>query len=229
MAEVKSSNNEQKTAAAQRRVEEHVMVVNCKWQRYAPDPRSCLVGGLLSPVTAVQCLRGNPLLLDEQVNQGLHRLHLLVGDQLVVLGNSHEVHEAHVQDVVLVDVPEWVQPVSMVQVCIAAEHLLHDTLAVLVESLREATRLANPLVSGSVAVRASWVGALGRGWGRCTGGDGILQRGGLGDAGHLLGREHDGVVDLADNPFLDAVDELRRRDLGRTTVHEPGVGQPGER
>jgi hypothetical protein len=31
-------------------------------------------------------------------------------------------------------------------------------------------------------------------------------------------------VYLADDPFLDAVDELGSRDLGSATIHEPGVG-----
>lgn len=88
-------------------------------------------------MAAVQCLGGHPLLLDEEVDQRLHRLHLLVRDELVVLCNSDKVNEAHVQDIVLVDVPEWVEPVGMVQMRVAAEHLLHDTLTILIEGLRE--------------------------------------------------------------------------------------------
>lgn len=207
------------------------MVVNCKWQESACSwPAELLVSGLLSPVAAIQCLRRHPLLLDEQVNQRLHRLHLLVRDQLVVLGNSHKVHEAHVQDVMLVNVPEWVQPVGMVQMRVATEHLLHDTLAVLVECLREAAGLANPLAGGGAAIRASWVGAVSRSWGRCpSGGGSVLHRRGFGNTGHLLSGEHNRIVNLADNPFLDAVDELWCGDLGRTAVHEPSVGQPVER
>jgi len=102
-------------------------------------------------VAAVQRLRRNPLLLDEQFNQGLHGLHLLIRHKPVVLGDCHKVNETHVQDVVLVDVPEGVEPMGMVQMGIAAEHLLHDSLAILVESLRETARLANPII---------WVGGV---------------------------------------------------------------------
>lgn len=104
-------------------------------------------------MAAVKRLWGNPLLLDEQVNQRLHGLHLLIGDELIVLGNGHKVNKAHVEDIVLINVPEGVQPVSMVEMGVAAEHLLHDSLAVLVEGLREAASLANPVIGG-------WVGRV---------------------------------------------------------------------
>jgi len=176
-------------------------------------------------VATVKRLRGNPLLLDEQVDQRLHGLHLLFGDQLIVLGDGDKVHEAHVQDVVLVDVPEGVQPVGMVEMRVAAEHLLHDALAVLVEGLREPTGLSNPVVW--VTIRSGGVGGVCRSLGRGSrGGGGILHGGGFGGASHLLGGEHDGVMDLADDPLLNAVDEFGSGDLGCAAVHEPGVGQP---
>lgn len=180
---------------------------------------------LLSPVATVQSLWGHPLLLNEQVDQRLHWLHLLVRDELVVLGDGDKVHEAHVQDVVLVEVPEWVQPVRMVQVGVATEHLLHDTLAVLIECLGEAAGLANPLVC-RCATRGSWVGGIRGSGGGCSGTVGISHRGGFRGTVHLLGGEHDWVMDLADDPLLDAVDELRRGNLGCAAVHQPSVGQP---
>ena len=163
-------------------------------------------------------------MLDEEVDQRLHGLHLLVGDQLVVLGHRHEVDKAHVEDVMLVDVPEWAQPVGVVQVCIAAEHLLHDALAVLVESLRESAGLANPLIGRCVV--AIGVGAIRRSRRYTSSCVGILDCGGLRGAGHLLGREHNRVVDLADNPLLHPVDELGSGDLSCATINKPGVGQP---
>lgn len=54
--------------------------------------------------------------------------------------------EAHVEHLVLVDVPEGVLPVAVVEMGVAAEHLLHDALAVLVEGRREAARLADPVL-----------------------------------------------------------------------------------
>ena len=93
--------------------------------------------GLLAPVTTSKSLGWNTLLLDKEINQRLHRLHFLVGDELVVLCNGHEMNEAHVENIVLVDVPEWVEPVGMIQMRVATEHLLHDTLTILIEGLRE--------------------------------------------------------------------------------------------
>lgn len=75
---------------------------------------SSLARALLAPVTTGKSLWGNTLLLDEQVNQGLHRLHFLVRNKLVVFCNSNKMNKAHVEDVVLVNVPERVQPVCMV-------------------------------------------------------------------------------------------------------------------
>lgn len=178
-------------------------------------------------MATVQSLWGHSLLLNEQVDQRLHWLHLLVRDELVVLGDGDKVHEAHVQDVVLVEVPEWVQPVRVVQVGIATEHLLHDTLAVLVECLGEATGLANPLVC-RCATRGRWAGGVGGSGGGCSSTVGISHRGSFRGAVDLLGWEHDWVVDLADDPLLDAVDELRGGNFGCTAVHQPGVGQPIE-
>lgn len=176
-------------------------------------------------MATVQSFRRNPLLLDEQVNQRLHGFHLLVRDQLVILGDGDKVYEAHVQDVVLVDVPEGVQPVGMVQVRVAAEHLLHDTLAVLVEGLRESTGFSDPLIR--VSIRSGRVGGVCRGSGRSSDGSGgVFHGGGFGGTDHLLGGEHDGVMNLADDPLLDAVDEFGSGDLSCAAVHEPGVGQP---
>lgn len=116
--------------------------------------------------------------------------------------------KAHVKDVMLVNVPEGVQPVRVVQVGVASEHLLHDALAVFIERLGEAAGLANPLLSGSSAGAACFI-----------------DRKGVWYTGNLFRREHDRVVNLADNPFLNTVDELGGRDLGGTTVDQPGVGQ----
>lgn len=156
---------------------------------------------LLSPVTC-NSFRRNLLLLDEQVDEGLHRLHLLVSDQFVVFGDSDEVDEAHIQHLMAVDVPERIEPVSMIQVRVAAKHLLHDTLAVLVEGLREAAGLSNPVVSTR---------SISNGSARHT-----IDR---------VRREHDGVMDLADNPLLDTIDKLGGRNLCRTSVHQPCVCQ----
>lgn len=204
--------------------EEHVVVVTDRKYGIVLPTCGALVGRLLGPVATVQRLRRNPLLLDEQVNQGLHGLHLLVRDQLIILGDGDKVHKAHVQDVVLVDVPEGVQPVSVVQMRVAAEHLLHDTLAVLVEGLWEPTGLSNPLIW--VTIRSKRGGGICRGSGRSSDGSGVLDGGGFRNAGDLLGGEHNGVMYLADDPLLDTVDEFGRGDLSCAAIDKPSVGQP---
>lgn len=75
---------------------------------------SSLARALLAPVTTGKSLWGDTLLLDEQVNQGLHRFHFLVRNKLVVFRNSDKMNKAHIEDVVFVNVPEWVQPVCVV-------------------------------------------------------------------------------------------------------------------
>jgi hypothetical protein len=168
----------------------------------------------LSPVTSCERLLRDTLLFDEQVNQGLHRLHLLVGNELVVFGDGDEMDEAHVQNVMLVDVPKWIQPMCVVQMGIATEHLFHDALAVLVESLRKAAGLANPLLAGRICVGVTGIRT-------CS----FMQCKGLWGAGDLLGGEHDRIMDLADNPLFNAIDELGSGYLGGTSVYKPSVGQ----
>lgn len=165
-------------------------------------------------MSAPDCLWRNALLLDKQVDKGLHRLHLFVGNELIVFGDGHEMNEGHVEDVMFVGMPEGVQPMSMVEMGVATEHLFHDTLAVLVESLRETTGLSNPLLCSSICRKV--------GWGRT---EGLIDGKGIWSINHLVGWEHDGIMDLADDPLLDAVNELGSRDLRGTTVHKPRVRQ----
>lgn len=65
-------------------------------------------------MATIECLGGHTLLLDEQLNQWLHGLHFLVRNEAVIFGYRHKVHKTHVQDIVLVDVPEGVEPVGVV-------------------------------------------------------------------------------------------------------------------
>lgn len=162
---------------------------------------------LLRPVAAGKGLGRDPLLLDEDLNQRLHGLHLFVRNQAVVLGNGNKVDEAHVEDVMLVDVPERIEPMGVIEMSVATEHLLHDTLAILVESLREATGFSNPVFRAGV--------------GRVD----LIEGKGLGKIVRLFSREHDRVMNLADDPLLNAVDEFGSRNLSRTAVHQPGVCQ----
>ena len=152
-------------------------------------------------------LRGNLLEADVNVDQWLHRLHFPVGNKSVVLGNSDEMDEAHVEDFVLVEVIEWVLPVSMVQMSVATEHLAHDSLAILVEVLRKIARLSDPFLG-------------------CVGNTTVDElRGRMGQRGtrHLARGKCDWVVNLAHNPPLNAIDELGSGDLGCLIIHKPSI------
>lgn len=89
--------------------------------------------------------RNNPL-PDENINQPLQRLHVLSAQQIIVHGNSDKVHETTVQLQVSVDVPERVLPMTVVQVGVAAEHLLDDASDIGVEVGWETGGFADPIV-----------------------------------------------------------------------------------
>lgn len=89
---------------------------------------------------------GDDTLRNKDVDQALKRFHILLGEQVIVHGDSDEVDETTVQLQVTVDVPEWAVPVAMVEMSIAAEHLLDDTLHILVIVLRESSSFADPII-----------------------------------------------------------------------------------
>ncbi len=97
---------------------------------------------------------------------------------------------------------------------VAAEHLLHNPLAVFVESSWEAAGLADPVLTGSIG------GSI---CGLST--HSLIKRKRLGDSSYFLCWEHHWVMDLADNPFLHPVDELGGGDFCGLGIHEPSVGQ----
>ena len=86
-------------------------------------------------------------LRDEDVDQSLQRFHVFLRQQIVVHRHGNEVHKARVQLQVSVDVPEWVVPVTVVQMSVAAEHLLDDALDIRVVVCWEAARLADPVIA----------------------------------------------------------------------------------
>lgn len=111
-----------------------------------------------------------------------------------------------------VDVPERVLPVAVVEVSVAAEHLFHDALTVLVKGRGETARLSDPVLRG--------VGVLGT----CilTVGLFVVAKG-EGSRGYRVRREHDRVVNLADDPLLDPVDELGGGYPCSLAVYQPCV------
>ena len=81
---------------------------------------------------------------DEDVNQTLQWFHVLLWEQVVVHGDSHEVYEAAVELQMPIDVPEWIVPVAVIKMSIASEHLLDDALDVGVVVRWKARGFADP-------------------------------------------------------------------------------------
>lgn len=75
-------------------------------------------------------IRWNRPASQPDVDQGLHRLHVLFGQQLVKHGDRHEMDEATVELFVHPQVIEGVFPVGVVEVRVAPKHLPGDVLAV---------------------------------------------------------------------------------------------------
>jgi hypothetical protein len=169
--------------------------------------------------------RRQQALLTPQINQWLHRLNLLVTKQIEQLAHVDEVDKARVELLVRIHIPEGLEPMAMVNVCVAAHHLAIDTLDVALERLGETRRLAEPVAAcelGQWGVAAAWAQGLGCGAAAGEGARGI-SCGGNGNGGGVSG-EDIWVVDLADDPFLDEVDVLDCGDLdGFLLVVEPRV------
>lgn len=89
---------------------------------------------------------GNP-----DVNQWLHGLGVLVREQPVQLRHGAEVHKAGVEIgpalavVFPAQVPEWVDPVRVIEVSIDAEDLTEARPDIVGKGLREADVLADPI------------------------------------------------------------------------------------
>ena len=175
-------------------------------------------------------------LADEDIHQTLQRLHVLPRQKIIVHCDCDEVHKTRIEFEVAVDVPKGVVPVVVVEMGVAAEHLLDDGLHVGVVGGREA--------GGAAEVLGGRVGAG-------EGGEGVLEIGGLegngtiggggggrgvwvrvagdegraGDLRRRVGGEDVRVVDFAHDPFLHAGDVGWGGDFGWTAVFEPGVCQ----
>ena len=118
----------------------------------------------------LDCLLRDDPLADKDINQTLERLGILLWQQIVVHGHSHEVDEATIQLEVSSQMPEWVLVMVMVEVGIASEHLFDDAFDVVVEILVESGGFANPVISAACQLiqRLSEAGRAccnGRAWG----------------------------------------------------------------
>jgi hypothetical protein len=81
------------------------------------------------------------------INQGLHGLNFLVAQKPKQFTDVDEVDEARVELLVRVHVPEGLQPVAVVDMCITPHHLAVDALNIGLESLGEAGLLAEPVTT----------------------------------------------------------------------------------
>lgn len=67
-------------------------------------------------------------LLSPEIHEWLHRLDLLISNEIEQLADVDKMNEACVELLVCADVPEWIKPVTMVDVCVASHHLTIDAL-----------------------------------------------------------------------------------------------------
>ena len=87
------------------------------------------------------------------IDQGLHGLDFLVPQQPKELTDIYEMDEARVELLVRIHVPERLEPVAMVDVCVAPHHLAVDALDVGLEGFGKARSLADPFTAGELRER----------------------------------------------------------------------------
>jgi len=103
------------------------------------------------------------------LNERLHWLHLLLSDQVEQPTHVDEVDEARVKLLVGVDVPERIQPVTVINVSIAAHHLSVYALNVRLEVLRETRGLSEPVAPGQSGERCVEISRTRRDRSVCSG------------------------------------------------------------
>lgn len=116
--------------------------------------------------------------------------------------------------------PEWIQPVSVIEMRIATHHLAVDGLCVLLELLRESRRSAQPFSSSKLrkwGIQVRWssrnwcgiarCGSVRRRWSRAS-----------------VNRKEMGIADFAHDPLLNQLDILAGRDFDWSLlIVEPSV------
>jgi hypothetical protein len=106
--------------------------------------RSIPIGGLGGML--LHSLPWNGSLAYKNVDQPLQWLHILSAEQVVVHCDGDKMYEAAIELQVPIDVPEWVLPMTVVEVRIATKHLLDDASDVRVEIGGEAGGFADPVI-----------------------------------------------------------------------------------
>ena len=91
--------------------------------------------------------RRQQFLVQPNINQRLHRHDILILQQIKQPPHIHKVYETRIQFFMCVDVIEWIDPVPVVQMCIASEHLSVEVASVHFEVFGKARGFASPVVT----------------------------------------------------------------------------------
>lgn len=153
---------------------------------------------------------GQPALLEPDVEQRRHGLQLLVANEAEQAADVDKVDEARVELLVGTQVPE-LEPVAVVDVGVAAQHLAVDVADVAAEVGWEVAGLAEPVCIAVCSNRSGGAGSK-RWW----------------DAAEGLGGKEGWVCHFACDPLLYVADVLVSGDAdGFFGIVEPGVGCAG--
>lgn len=164
------------------------------------------VAGTCSGIVASSAALGTAqhALLNPDVDQRTHGLEILLAEQRVQASDVDEVDEAGVELPPCAQVPE-LEPVAVVDVCVAAQHLAVDVADLGRERGREVAALAQP---GRVGVAR---------WRLLVDGRQVAAEG--------LGGEQSCIGDLTSDPFLNVRDVLVGGHAhALLVVVQPGVG-----
>jgi hypothetical protein len=82
-----------------------------------------------------------------QVDERLHRFHVLVSDQVEKLSNIDKVDKTSVKFFVSIKVPEWSKPMAVIKMRVTAHHLAIDTPYILFKVFRESRGFSKPILT----------------------------------------------------------------------------------
>jgi hypothetical protein len=91
--------------------------------------------------------RWNQALGAPYIDKRLHGLDLFVGDQIEQFTNIDEVNEARVQLLVSAHMPEGIQPMTVVNMGIAAHHLAVDALDIALKRIGKPRGFSKPFAA----------------------------------------------------------------------------------
>lgn len=143
-----------------------------------------------------------------------HGFHLTITQDVECPADIDEVNEASVEVVGRIQIPEWLKPVAMIDVGVAAHHLTVDALDVGLEVLREATRLSKPILASESGKWCVETCGTSRNRRACTGCAWCRKA----SSRQIVYREKVAIVELAFDPFLDQKNVLAGGNLDGTLL-----------